>query len=360
MKIEDHIFFDFFSEENKTYLLDNISIVEFESDGLLFDQGENITNIYLVLDGAVNISGKTNSGKYEVIATLNENEFFGEFAAIDGGERTAKAEISGHTQLAEIPNDIFMGALDKCSPEEFIKLLRHMIGRIRSFHQKFFDEIVHRKRNAIIGELTNSIVHDFQSPLSIISGTAKMIRDKHDDLDTEQQCQLIDVQVKRIQSMAGDVLDFAKGNSYLQKKTVNLGNLLEYFELLNKEYLKRLSVDLLITTKDIEIYADPDKLVRVLQNLTNNAAQSMASGEIRIDIDKNEKHVMIIITDNGPGIPDDIKDVLFDPYITEGKPGGTGLGTAIAKSLIEAHGGDISFSSSSEGTTFIILLPTNY
>jgi signal transduction histidine kinase len=71
-----------------------------------------------------------------------------------------------------------------------------------------------------------------------------------------------------------------------------------------------------------------------------------------------EAWIQIKIRDNGPGIPEVIRDRLFEAFVTHGKHSGTGLGTAIAKSIIDAHGGQISFQSNcQEGTTFYIRLP---
>ena len=84
----------------------------------------------------------------------------------------------------------------------------------------------------------------------------------------------------------------------------------------------------------------------------------MDSGNIHISAIKESKSVLIKIKDDGPGMSEDLQIHLFDPFVTEGKKNGTGLGTAIAKSLIESHGGEINFVSDSKtGTEFFIRLP---
>jgi signal transduction histidine kinase len=81
-------------------------------------------------------------------------------------------------------------------------------------------------------------------------------------------------------------------------------------------------------------------------------------GRVELTTWANDQEVQIQIRDNGPGIPEAIRDRLFEAFVTYGKHSGTGLGTAIAKSIIDAHGGQISFQSSyQEGTTFYIRLP---
>ena len=80
-------------------------------------------------------------------------------------------------------------------------------------------------------------------------------------------------------------------------------------------------------------------------------------GKITVDAQENAKCVTLTLKDNGPGIPEDIRENLFEPFITRGKNEGTGLGTAIVKSIIEAHRGEIEFETSALGTTFTIRLP---
>jgi signal transduction histidine kinase len=97
-----------------------------------------------------------------------------------------------------------------------------------------------------------------------------------------------------------------------------------------------------------------------LQNLVGNAIEAFnnCGGQIEIVVSSNDRWADIRIIDNGPGIPEAIRDRLFEPFVTHGKRGGTGLGTAIAKSIIDAHNGTIRFNSNlGEGTTFYLRFP---
>ena len=110
----------------------------------------------------------------------------------------------------------------------------------------------------------------------------------------------------------------------------------------------------------VVVNVDENKLLRVVQNLVGNAVEAFkgCGGRVELTAWVNESGVNIKIRDNGPGIPDAIKDRVFEAFVTYVKHSGTGLGTAIAKSIIDAHGGQISFESScQEGTTFYINLP---
>ncbi|MCC5944250.1 MAG: PAS domain S-box protein [Bernardetiaceae bacterium] len=118
-------------------------------------------------------------------------------------------------------------------------------------------------------------------------------------------------------------------------------------------------------TQDIEegippILCYPDELVQVWTNIINNAIQAMnGKGTLHIGLAKQEKNLLVIIRDNGPGIPVEIQDKIFEPFFTSKKAGeGSGLGLDIAKKIIEKHEGKIWFDSVlGKGTTFFISLP---
>src|SRR5206468_2332195 len=103
--------------------------------------------------------------------------------------------------------------------------------------------------------------------------------------------------------------------------------LMEKFVFLHQDYLRQQKVELELKPLDVAVKADSDKLLRVLQNLVYNAAEAFKEGGGRITVSGrvSDGEVEICVRDNGPGIPDDIKDNLFEPFVTAGKKGGTGL-----------------------------------
>ncbi len=358
MDLAAHKFFSFFPAAQSKVLQQGAKLHKIEEPCTLFEQGDKGGSLFLVLDGEVEISGLTSLGNYQIISELSPGEFFGEFCIIDGGPRSARVRVPSHCSLAEISREAFLEVLDKSPVSAVRNLLTNMVKRIRSFHTRFFNEVVRSQKMVLVGELTNSIMHDLKSPLSVITGTTEVLKDKHRDMETQHMCELMDMQVKRVREMAQEVLDFVRGNTTLIQKSVNLESLFPYFELLNQDYFRRQGVELVMEPADVSLHADPDKLVRVLQNLTNNAAQAMAhGGRIVVSTRAEGDWVEICVKDDGPGIPKEIRDRVFEPFVGEDKHGGTGLGTTIAKSLVESHGGRISFKTSSTGTTFIIRLP---
>jgi signal transduction histidine kinase len=108
----------------------------------------------------------------------------------------------------------------------------------------------------------------------------------------------------------------------------------------------------------VQIDADPEQIVRVLVNLVRNAGEANAR-HVRIGASATATEVAVTVTDDGPGLPDAVKEKLFRPFITGGRRGSTGLGLAIARDLIRAHGGEIVLAETGPaGTTFQLSLPT--
>ncbi|RMD77485.1 MAG: cyclic nucleotide-binding protein [Lentisphaerae bacterium] len=359
MQMRLHRFFQFFPPEQVAFLIEHGREHVYDHPTVIFNEGDEGGSMFLVLEGEVEIAGMTYSGHYQPISKLGPHDFFGEFSSIDGKRRNARASVPTSARLFEIKREHLLQALENSPIGTTQAFFAHVIDRVRRFHSRFFKEIVQNQKMLLIGELTNSIMHDLKSPMSIITGTSEMIRKRHaEDEETVQLCNLIEMQVKRVLEMTSEVLDFAKGSTTIVQKEINLNTLFPYFKLLNQHYFQHNNIELIVEDVDISLHADPDKLLRVLQNLANNAAQAMPNGG-RIEIRAREKgdYVEIEVADNGPGIPEDIREHLFEPFVGEGKSGGTGLGTTIARNLVESHGGAISFTTSSEGTIFTICLP---
>jgi signal transduction histidine kinase len=111
---------------------------------------------------------------------------------------------------------------------------------------------------------------------------------------------------------------------------------------------------------DLVVEADPDQLFRVLFNIAQNAIEAMGQrgGQLRLSAELMPQHLAIEVADTGLGIPAQIRGRLFEPFAGSAKPDGNGLGLAICRELVRAHGGEIELAGTSErGTTFRLRLP---
>src|SRR5262249_35776699 len=103
---------------------------------------------------------------------------------------------------------------------------------------------------------------------------------------------------------------------------------------------------------------DDTKIRRVFYNLVRNAREAMhGKGEFRVEVAKEDEHLVFEFIDNGPGIPKELEGRLFEPFSTAGKKGGTGLGLAMVRKIAEEHGGTVRCDSRPGRTTFTMSIP---
>lgn len=360
MDLASHQFISYFEPEQVSQLCQLAILENFSEKKIIFEEGSIPDCIYLVLEGHVEFCKRIGTNKYQTIAFANPNDFFGEFGVLDGQPRSARAVASPGSTMAKIPRESLMEILDNTKGKIVLELFRHIIKHLRMTTDQYVNQVVHKEKMELVGEMVNTIIHDFKSPFNSINLSSSMLAEMHPDAETKEWCDLIQAQITRMLGMAEEVLEFTRGCAVLNKQPVNLEQLLQRFERLNRVYFQYSQVELITKTADLVVCLDPHKFLRVVQNLVTNAVEAFgaAGGRIEITAEPLSEWVQVKISDNGPGIPEEIRDRFFEAFVTQGKQGGTGLGTAIAKSIIDAHGGQISFESQRPGgTTFYIRLP---
>jgi signal transduction histidine kinase len=239
-------------------------------------------------------------------------------------------------------------------------LFSHVSENLRATNDRFVTEVVRKEKITLIGEMANSMVHDFRGPFSTIKLATELLAKRDRKPETQELCAMILRQVSRLGGMVEEVLDFARGETRLQLKPTPLADVFAQLQENNVVPLGRAGVKLVIKPTTLELPLDPDRLLRVLQNLVTNACEAIAKrprGRLTVAARRMNRHCEITVTDNGPGVPREIRSTLFEPFVSQGKVNGTGLGLAIAKAVVEAHQGSIDFTSSRRGTAFTIQLP---
>ncbi len=224
------------------------------------------------------------------------------------------------------------------------------------------------ERMRAVGELTASLVHDLKNPLSSIMMMASLIEQgDHTGGQLADNCQLIIRQVHRIVAMSDDVLEFVRGQMNIQLTDVNPFQLAQEFVNTYEPIFQRDNISLQCIHQsnagvEPRITADEQKLWRALQNLVVNAKDAMKDGGVVfLRVLNHPDQTLFEVEDTGGGIPGEIRDDLFKPFVTYGKKRGTGLGLAIVKSIVDAHSGSITFQvKENVGTTFRISLPRNH
>ncbi|MBF0232117.1 MAG: hypothetical protein HQK65_03660 [Desulfamplus sp.] len=221
------------------------------------------------------------------------------------------------------------------------------------------------EKHAEIGKLAAAVAHEIRNPLSSIKGFAQFL--SHLLKDDPQNCEYATIMVKeldRINRVITDLLTFARPLE-IRKLHIDPMELIEHTVLLvegDSKY-KNISIETDIQINMKSIYIDIHQMTQVLLNLVLNSLRELDMGQklvIGAANNYSKGDTVIWVEDDGPGIPEDYHDKIFDPFFTRHEKG-TGLGLAISKKIVENHGGEILVKSplhgSSIGCRFIITIP---
>lgn len=222
------------------------------------------------------------------------------------------------------------------------------------------EEKMKADRLSAIGNMMSTLVHDLRTPMNNIYGFVDLMLEEDEASTREEYAEIINTQINILTNMTTDVLDFAKGKTTLLPRKTAVDKLVKDFAKFFEEDIKRQGYEFewAVNTSSM-IYVDPEKLNRVFMNIMKNALEAMKKGG-KFSIIANQENGMIVfeLRDTGKGIPAEIRDKLFDSFVTSGKKGGTGLGLAIVKKVVEDHKGRIEVDSTpGVGTTFKLYFP---
>lgn len=219
-------------------------------------------------------------------------------------------------------------------------------------------------------ELIAVVSHELRTPLTSIKGYVELVLDGTMGAinDSQKKClQVADDNIVRLRRLIESMLDLSKierGELEMYREKVNLRSIvcdvIEYLKPLATEKNIKLNKEV----EDIAIEADKDRITQVLTNLIENAIKfSPANESILVSGVLEDEHIHLKVTDRGAGIPKKDMEKIFNRFYqvdssTKRKKGGSGLGLAVCKSIVEAHKGSIWVESElGKGSTFHIILP---
>jgi signal transduction histidine kinase len=338
----------------------DVRVVQLNEGEVIFREGDPGDLLYLVGEGSVKISKSGRGGQQETLGFIQSGNFFGEMALLDGEPRSAMATAAEPTLLGAVDEPTFQHILELAPSRLHMNFLRSVSERLRTVNSHFISEVMRTERLSLVGSMANSIIHDLKNPICIIRCCTDLITSENNDPRLHELTSMMDKAVNGMLAMTQELLDYARGATTLSCETVSIWRLLDE---LNQQALRLLPGQNIQFAKQIRydgsVIVDLARFIRVLCNLIKNAREAMPSGGIlTITTDLVDNQVVIRISDTGIGIPADILPKLFEPFVTHGKAHGTGLGMAIAKSVVAAHQGKISVSSvQGSGTTVDIRLP---
>ncbi|WP_301402725.1 sensor histidine kinase [Polaribacter huanghezhanensis] len=212
-------------------------------------------------------------------------------------------------------------------------------------------------------EMAKQVAHEIKNPLTPMRLSVQSFERKFDPTDPnikeklKEFSQTLIQQIDVMTSIASAFSDFAKMPTQKREKIDVISVVKLALDIFNEEY-----ISYSFTENSLIANLDKSQLIRVVTNLITNATQAVNQTEnpkIEVHVSSEKDNIKIAVTDNGKGIDESVKDLIFEPKFTT-KSSGMGLGLAIIKKIIEANNGTINFVSfKGKGTTFTVTFPKN-
>jgi len=256
--------------------------------------------------------------------------------------------------------------------EKIVWKRKDEIGKLVTEYNRMIEELAHSasllarsERETAWREMAKQVAHEIKNPLTPMKLSVQYLERAWNDKSPDwgkrlsKFTQTMIEQINTLSAIATEFSDFAK-MPITKKENINLEEVIQNAISLFKNYE---NIDISFNKPGFEefvVYADREQILRAFNNLLKNSIQAIGgspNGSIKIGIKRRNQNCVIKISDNGGGIPPELKEKIFSPNFTT-KSGGMGLGLAIVKSVIVNSGGEISYHSmKDEGTIFTIILP---
>jgi len=237
---------------------------------------------------------------------------------------------------------------------------RRMQARI----EKTQRELLIAEQMATIGRMASSISHDLRHYLTSMYANAEFLSvEGRSQAVREEMLDEVKTAVVGMTDLLDSLLVFGRTGMALQRRALDPAELLARSVARVKTHPEARGIAIEVRASEaIQLIADSQELDRAIYNLLLNACQAAKRSATKPSIVASVVHsrgwVRIAIEDNGPGVPEGIRETLFQPFVSEGKENGTGLGLALSFRIMEAHGGSLRLEESRDGkTVFCLNLP---
>lgn len=245
-----------------------------------------------------------------------------------------------------------------------IRELSRAFERMRVELQRSQIELLDSERLATIGRMASSISHDLRHYLSAMYANAEFMSDggiaqsERDELFLEVRSA-----VQGMTDLLDSLLLFTQTGRTIYPEYESIALLIQRSVGMVRSHPGARDVKITVTgLSSLDAWVDAKKLGRAIYNLLLNACQSARLGggyaTVVLSLQEDEDSILIRIADNGPGVPESIRQTLFLPFVSEGKASGIGLGLTLAQQIAQEHGGSVIFKGRADGyTIFEITLP---
>ncbi|MCK4557017.1 MAG: HAMP domain-containing protein [Candidatus Aminicenantes bacterium] len=274
-------------------------------------------------------------------------------------EATVKISKGHFSQRINITSQDEIGNLAR----SFNKMSRQLL-QARKKEEAANQKLIQAEKLASIGRISAGIAHEIRNPLTSVKlNIQKLMQSDNLDEVEKEHLNISQEGIKYMEKSIKDLLDFTRA-SELELARFSIEQILEESvkTLADSLALKKVTLKRNFRDELPQVLVDGDKLRQVFLNILRNAYEAVdEGGEITISLsllkERFRKIIKVVISDNGCGIPDKERDVIFELFYTT-KTTGIGLGLAIARKIIEQHNGSIQLSENAKkGTSFEILIP---
>ena len=230
--------------------------------------------------------------------------------------------------------------------------------------QRMLEDLANRQnRLAAMGQMAAALAHQLRTPLASAVLYASQL--SHFSTTSNPQNKAVDkvrTSLRYLEKLINDMLMYAKGGEFAEQKFL-LDELLVTFNTRVEHRLRESNSQLSIISQlnDFQLTGSLDALVSVLMNLAENAMEACVDEVCKIELEvyQQNEYLMLVMRDNGPGLSAAQQEKIFQPFYTQ-REKGTGLGLAVAQSIVQAHHGDLVVRSQpANGASFYVCLPLN-
>lgn len=343
----------------------SIEEISLEADQIVFDEGDAPDYCYLVKRGAIRITKAGSGGRQELLSIIEAGNFFGELALYAPAPRSARATAAVPTSLGRLDRRGF-DRLREIAPLPLASILADVsIERVRQTNERFVQELAATGRLSELGADLGTLSHNLRSPLGTIRNAADMLvvwlEEGSQDAGkllgfvqiiqrtSDKALEHIDQLLARLRGEGEPARELVKGDDLLADLREQTRGMLRE----GVEYSENV-------TFDGAVLVDRAEWVAALANLVKNSVEAIppSGGNVEVAVGEEDGEVVFSVSDNGCGIPPEKLPRFFDRRFTHGKEGGTGLGTAHARTVVEKHGGQANvYSEVGRGTTVELRIP---
>ncbi len=228
------------------------------------------------------------------------------------------------------------------------------LERSRKALEESYEKLAEQKSLAELGKFSLLVAHEVKNPLGIIKGSLEILKKENVPWETKRtMISYVEEELSRLDALIKDFLAFSKP----QRLTFSIYSIKDSVE----DIIRRLSLEFPKVKikaefhgKEFFINGDRDALDRAILNIVKNACE--VATEVVVEVREEKDKLLIDVKDNGPGIPEEIKEKIFEPFFTT-KAKGTGLGLTLSLHIVRAHRGSIDLLNGGKGAHFRISLP---